>query len=164
MSTTAAPADAGARPIVVGIGEAAAGDDAIGLLVAQALAARGLDARTSADASIVLPLLEAGHRVVIVDAIVGAGAPGTVRRLDPAALATGPAPLSSHGLGVAQVLELATILGVPVDALAIVGVAIDPPPRGPSPMSAAVAAALEPAADLAAALALTATDRPSRTS
>ncbi|HSK04709.1 MAG TPA: hypothetical protein VK932_25840, partial [Kofleriaceae bacterium] len=76
--------------VVVGIGQDAAGDDGVGLAVARALAGRGLEVRQAADASVVLALLEAGRRVVIVDAVIGGGAPGAVVRLDPGALASGP--------------------------------------------------------------------------
>jgi hydrogenase maturation protease len=140
--------------VIVGIGQPAAGDDGVGLVVAQALAARGLATRQGADASIVLALVAAGRRVVVVDAVAG-GRPGTVLQLDLAALDDGPAPLSSHGLGVADALALARILyGARVlDGVAIVGVAIERPRGGSFGLSPAVAAAVEPAAALAAALA-----------
>jgi len=141
--------------VVVGIGQLAAGDDGVGLVVAQALAARGFDTRESADASVVLALLEAERRVVLVDAVVDGRAPGTVIRLAAGDLAAGPTPLSSHGLGVAEALELArTLYGTPVAArVEIVGVAIARPAGTTIGLSPAVAAAVEPAAALAASLA-----------
>ena len=144
-----------ARAVIVGIGQLAAGDDAIGMLVARVLAERGFETRACADASVVLALLEAGRRVVVVDAVVGGGPPGTVLRLDPGDLAGGPAPLSSHGIGVAEAIELAgTLYGERIAAaVAIVGVAIDRPQRAAVELSPAVAAAIEPAAALAAGLA-----------
>ena len=87
-------------------------------------------------------------------AVVGAGPAGQVLRLDPSALARGPAPLSSHGLGVAEAIELARALGLPALAsLAVIGVAIDPPARAGAAMSPAVAAAIAPAVELVLALA-----------
>jgi hydrogenase maturation protease len=144
-----------ARAVIVGIGQRAAGDDAVGILVAGVLAARGFETRACADASVVLALLEAGRRVVVVDAVVGGGPPGTVLRLDPGELSGAPAPLSSHGIGVAEAIELArTLYGERiVAAVAIVGVAIDRPLRAVVELSPAVAAAIEPAAALAAGLA-----------
>lgn len=144
-----------AAAIVVGIGQLAAGDDGVGLAVARELAARGLAVREAADASVVLALLPAGHRIVLVDAVVGGGPPGTVLQLAPAALADGPAPLSSHGLGVAEAIGLArTLYGdAAVDRIAIVGIAIDRPAAHAVGLSPAVAAAVGPAAALAAALA-----------
>ncbi len=137
--------------IVVGIGEDAAGDDGVGLAIARRLAARGLDVRVRADASIVLELLAAGSRLVIVDAVVNGGPPGTVLRLDAEDLASGPTPLSSHGLGLAEALTLARALYGPVQ-VAIVGVAIEPPSARLG-LSPAVEAAIEPAATLVATLA-----------
>ena len=141
--------------VVVGIGQLAGGDDGVGLVVARTLAARGLETRESADASVVLALLAAERRVVLVDAVVGGGAPGSVLRLTAEALESGPRPLSSHGLGVAEALELAsTLYGTPiVERVEIVGVVIARPAGSAFGLSPAVAAAVEPAAALAAALA-----------
>ncbi len=98
-----------------------------------------------------LALFADGHRVVLIDAVIG-GAPGTVMQLDPDALAAGPTPVSSHGLGVREAIALAKMLYGAV-AIAIVGVAIDPPREVRVGLSPAVAAAIAPAADLAVALA-----------
>lgn len=146
------------RPaIVVGIGQVAAGDDGVGLAVARELAGRGVAVRESADASLLLALLEAGHRVVLVDAVTGGGPPGSVIRIAPDALGSGPVPLSSHGLGVAEAIAIARTLYGPqvVAGLAIVGIAIDRPPVAAIGLSPAVAAAVEPAAALAHELMIT---------
>jgi hydrogenase maturation protease len=141
--------------VVVGIGQHAAGDDGVGLVVARVLAERGLETREAADASVVLALLEAEHRIVLIDAVVGGGAPGSVLQLDPRALDSNPTPLSSHGIGVAEALALAsTLYGAHVVArVAIVAIAIAPSPASRFGLSPEVAAAVEPAAALAAALA-----------
>ncbi len=143
--------------VVVGIGQLAGGDDGVGLVVAQTLAARGLEVRESADASVLLALLAAERRVVLVDAVVGGGVPGSVLRLAAESLASSssPMPLSSHGIGVAEALELArTLYGTAIGArVEIVGVAITRPTGPGFGLSPAVAAAVEPAAALAAALA-----------
>ena len=141
--------------VIIGIGQLAGGDDGVGIVVARALAARGFETRESADASVVLSLLAGERRVVLVDAVVGGGAPGSVLQLTAAALGSGPRPLSSHGLGVAEALELAaTLYGTPIsERVEIVGVAIAPPAGSVFGLSPAVAAAVEPAAALAATLA-----------
>jgi hydrogenase maturation protease len=141
--------------VIVGIGQPAAGDDGVGLLVARALAVLGHETRESADASILLTLLEDERRVVVVDAVVDGGVAGSVLQLDLGALASGPAPLSSHGIGVAEALELArTLYGAQVvGGVQIVGIAIDHPTGAMLGLSPAVAAAVEPAAVLAVALA-----------
>jgi hydrogenase maturation protease len=100
-------------------------------------------------------LLEAGHRVVLVDAVAGGGPPGTVMQLDPDALVDGPTPLSSHGIGIAEAIALARTLysDAAVARLAIVGVAIERPAAHAIGLSPAVAAAVGPAAVLVAGLA-----------
>jgi hydrogenase maturation protease len=92
---------------------------------------------------------------VLVDAVVGGGAPGSVVRITAEALGSAPQPLSSHGLGVAEALELAsTLYGAAIsERVEIVGVAIARPAGATFGLSPAVAAAVEPAAALAASLA-----------
>jgi hydrogenase maturation protease len=132
--------------VIVGLGRDGAGDDAIGLHVARALADR-YAVRELSDASALVPLLET-VRVVIVDAVVGLP-PGTVARLDPDALAGYP-PVSSHGMAVATALALARTLYGAID-VAVVGIGIARPADGP--LSPEIAAAIAPAAALAASLA-----------
>ncbi len=141
--------------VVVGIGQARGGDDGVGPAVARRLAAEGLAARESADASALIALLGDGRRVVVVDAVVGGGAPGAVLHLRAAALAAGPTPVSSHGLGVAEALEVARALhgDAAVERVDIVGVAIERPRGVAAGMCPAVAAAVAPAAALARRLA-----------
>jgi hydrogenase maturation protease len=145
--------------VIVGIGQLAAGDDGVGLAVARELAARGLPVRESADASIVLALLEAGHRVVLVDAVAGGGPPGTVMQLDPDALVLAPVgapiPISSHGISVAEAIALArTLYGdAAVARLAIVGIAIERPAAHAVGLSPAVASSVRTAATRVAELA-----------
>lgn len=144
-----------APAIIVGIGHAAAGDDGVGLAVVRELACRGFAVRESADASILLGLLEEAHQVVVIDAVTGAGPPGSVVRIEPDALASaGATPLSSHGLGVAEAIAIARCLYGPaaLEAVAIIGVSIERPRAPTRGLSAEIAAAVRPAADLAAEL------------
>ncbi len=141
--------------VIVGIGQPTAGDDGVGLLVARTLARRGVPALESTDATVLLSFLGEGRSVVVVDAVVGDGDAGTVLRLRPEALAEGPKPVSSHGLGVVEMLALASALhGADVlRRVEIVGVLIDGAPRFGGALSVAVAAAVVPAAALAERLA-----------
>jgi hydrogenase maturation protease len=141
--------------VVVAIGQPMAGDDGVGMAVARLLAARGLEVRESADASVLLELLGEGRRVVLVDAVVGGGAPGTVLRLAADALPAGIVPLSTHGVGVAEAVELARALHgeQATRALCIVGVVIERPRALGAGLSPPVAGAVERAAALAASLA-----------
>lgn len=127
---------------VLGLGHPAAGDDAVGLWVARALARDGIAAREAGDATLLLSLLEEGQRVIVVDAVVTAAGGGEVVHLRPDALArAGVTPLSCHGVSFAQALELAQLLypdaGARID---IVAIPIARPTRVSDQLSARAAA------------------------
>jgi hydrogenase maturation protease len=136
--------------LVVGFGQQAAGDDAVGLWVARQLVKQGIPARESGDASMLLPLLAEGQDVIVVDAVVGAAGSGAVMHLRPEALASaGVSPVSCHGLGVAQVLEMAQQLyGDAIGRVDIVAIPIARPSRVGDPLSAAASAAVDEACAL----------------
>jgi hydrogenase maturation protease len=133
---------------VIGLGQAAAGDDGVGLAVLDALGARGVPAgvelvRAPEDTALVA-LLETAVPVILVDAVLGSPA-GEVLELDPAELAqrNGRA-VSTHGIGVADAVELARTLvpdGV-APSIRVVAVTIERPARYEVRLSPAVAAAL----------------------
>ncbi len=100
---------------VIGVGQRAAGDDGVGPAVIDVLrregAGEGVDLCEVNDPSALLPLLSGARRVILVDAALGGGGPGTVHVLAPEALAAhGVAPISTHGLSVGQALGLAHAL------------------------------------------------------
>ncbi len=142
---------------VIGLGQDFAGDDAIGLVVARQLqrSAAQVETITAKDATELVDLLATPVRVVLVDGVVGAGTPGRVFELDPAALDHGSAAVSSHALGVAQAVELARALhgASMTPEVRFVGVAIARPTRSGEGLSPAVRSAVERAARLALALA-----------
>lgn len=127
---------------IIGLGQRAAGDDAAGLAVLEALRRRGLpsDAEVveARDTTALVALLQTPSTVVVVDAVL-ASPPGEVLDLSPSDLAAGaPVPVSTHGLGVGQAIELARITAP--DRLSpdirIVGVSIGgrrAPSRDPEP-------------------------------
>jgi hydrogenase maturation protease len=100
---------------LIGVGNRLRGDDAAGLLVAEHVreaAPAGIEVVSAPrDAAALLDALDGADAVVVVDALAGVD-PGRVLRHD--ALA-GPLPPtrdpSSHGLGVAEAIELARALG-----------------------------------------------------
>ncbi len=102
-----------ARPLVIGIGTDERSDDGIGLDVVRELGRRGTlaaDVREGpGDLTRLLDVWEGRDRVILVDAMRSDQPPGTIRRWDPDD--PRPAPnggaLSSHGLSLADVLELA---------------------------------------------------------
>lgn len=135
------------RCSVIGLGSGH-GDDAIGWAAIDALAACELPPGTAlhacaTPAADLLPLLAASEHAVIVDAVADGEAPGRIRRLERAALATPSARSGSHGMSVAAVLALADALQLAPRSLVLVGVSIDPQQALPGrPLSPPLRAAL----------------------
>ncbi len=115
---------ASTRPVLIGIGNRDRGDDSIGPLVADAV--RG---RTDRVVTIVregdlavLPLLwEDDDDVLIVDACRSDDEVGSVHRIDPDELPIG-VELSTHGVSVAEAIQLADRLGRRPARLRMLGV------------------------------------------
>ncbi len=117
--------------LVVGVGNAARGDDGIGPAVIEAI--RGepelADAETvvaAGDLSDLVVTWEPDQDVVIVDAMIGGGPPGTVVTIDGLRdpLPEADRPLSSHGFGLADTVQLARALGRLPRSLTIVAVQV----------------------------------------
>jgi hydrogenase maturation protease len=102
--------------LIIGIGNADRGDDAVGRVVAERLAADPLGGarvvETDGEVARLLSLLEA-DAVVIVDAASSNDPAGTVHRFDAAGAAIPAAmfSMSTHAMGLAECLELARALG-----------------------------------------------------
>ncbi len=111
-------------PLVIGIGNPWRGDDGVGHAAVDALAgAPGLTTATCSGEPAELMELWQGHDpVILVDAIVTGAAPGTLHRLD----AREPLPhgdgYSSHGIGLAEAVELARSLGELPESLIVHGI------------------------------------------
>ena len=118
------------RTLVVGVGNEDRGDDGLGPLVARLLADAiaprhaeghaGGRARPTDDVEVVawsgdpMGLLDrwAGFdRLVLIDAVVSGGEPGTTRRYGPDAPFAEGAGASTHGFGLAAALALGRALG-----------------------------------------------------
>jgi hydrogenase maturation protease len=134
------------RQLVIGIGNDDRGDDAVGLAVVRGLRGRvpgGVELlEQDGEASRLLELLAAADSAFLVDAAVSGAPPGTIRRLDPVAMELPRAlfAVSSHGLGLADAIELGRALGsLPrrLTVYAIEGADFSPG----APLSPAVAAA-----------------------
>lgn len=106
-----------APTLIIGIGHLDRGDDAAGRIVASRLRERAPAhvevIETDGEAAKLLDLMEGRDRVVIVDACLSGGMPGTIHRLDANA---GPLPrpmfaMSSHAIGLVESIELARTLG-----------------------------------------------------
>jgi hydrogenase maturation protease len=143
------------RGRVIGLGQAAAGDDQVGLAVIAHLrgqdAAQGVELLEAPEPSALLPLLETAQPVVLVDAVLAAPA-GEVLMLEPEALEQrGLSTMSTHGLGVAQAVALARLLSPAAvsPSIHLIGVSISRPERFRQGLSPEVAAAVPLAAELA---------------
>jgi hydrogenase maturation protease len=135
--------------VVIGVGNRWRRDDGVGPAVAAAFGRS-----TAASVAVVELDGEPGRLLdhwcgadvaVVVDAARGEGPPGTVRILD-----TGPSPSavrSSHGLGLADAIELGRRLRQLPGRLIIIGVVGADFGHGPG-LSAPVAAVVEPTARL----------------
>lgn len=141
------------RVRVIGLGQAAAGDDGVGGAVVRALRERGthheIEIHELAEASALVALLTPDVPVILVDAVLGAPA-GQVVELNPAELELhAPLRLSSHGLGVVEAIDLARVLndGADLPPLRIVAVTIARPEQYGHGLSPAVAAAVPLAAE-----------------
>lgn len=104
------------KTLVLGIGNAWRGDDAVGLLAAQALRAYDLPGvtvmKTSAVDPALIPLWQGFDRLILIDAVVSDAAPGAVHWFD---LSQTPLPTlvsdcSTHSLNLATLIELARTL------------------------------------------------------
>ncbi|RYP83040.1 hydrogenase maturation protease [Nocardioides guangzhouensis] len=117
--------------LLVGIGNPDRGDDGVGPVVADRVAALDLPGVEAVTEAAPLAVVERLQRtdgcaaLVVVDATRPGPEPGRVRVLtvgtEPLA-GLGPAPASSHGLGLSEALELARALGVLPPRVTVVGI------------------------------------------
>jgi len=143
---------------VVGIGQPFAGDDGAGPAVIAALRhARlpaGVDVLELPDPADLIPVLERGGEVIVVDAVVG-GPVGALIELDPDQRDPAePLAVSSHGVGVMQALALARAVAGdrPVAHTRVFGIGIARPFITMRRLTPAVAAAVNRAARVIARL------------
>jgi hydrogenase maturation protease len=133
--------------LVVGVGQAYAGDDGVGREVAKRLGEAGVETETVDDGSGLLNhLLDASRDAIVIDAVVGGGAPGTLCILREDELERGPRPVSSHGLSVAHAIALARRFN-PDLKVCLVGISIESPPADRKGLSPDVAASVSGAVD-----------------
>ena len=96
--------------LVIGLGNAARGDDAAGLIAARRLG--GLE--HEGDPLALLDLWEGAELALVIDAVSSGAEPGAIHRFDAGA---GPLPVrmrsstSTHAIGLGEAIELARALG-----------------------------------------------------
>jgi hydrogenase maturation protease len=115
------------RLVVVVVGNRLRGDDAAGPLVADALRAADLPIRIVEAATDPLAILDAWRpddTVFLVDAVRSGAPPGTIHQFAPHDGAIPPERTSgsTHGFGLAAVVELAKVLGRLPRELVILGI------------------------------------------
>jgi hydrogenase maturation protease len=132
VARCAAPATG--RLLVLGLGNALLGDDAVGLHVAREVRTRlgdapGCSVCESEEAGLaLLELIEGYDALMVVDAIVTGGAPaGVAHEMDLSELGK-PCCRSPHLLGLADVLALGLALAMPMPRrVCIVAIEVAPP-------------------------------------
>lgn len=138
---------------MIGVGNPLRGDDAAGPAVVERLRGRvpeGVCLKVcDGEPAELLEALDGAERVVFVDAVRAGGEPGELHLFDAAAsplpATTGSA--STHGLGLAEALELGRALGQLPETVAVVGIEAAGDEHGAA-LSPPVAAAIEGAAAL----------------
>jgi hydrogenase maturation protease len=136
---------AGRRPLLIGVGNAARGDDAAGLLAARALGGIELEG----DPSALIDLVDGVDEVIVVDAVRSGAPAGTVHRFDVSERplpATVRSSASTHLVGLADAIELARALGRLPPRAIVYGIEGERFDTG-APVSAAVADAIARLAD-----------------
>jgi hydrogenase maturation protease len=147
----------GSNRVVIGVGNAWAGDDAAGLLVARMVRERAPGEvaviEHEGEPTSLLEEWRSAALAIVVDATSGGGSPGEVRVMDAtdAPLPAAFTGTSTHAFGLAEAIELGRALGRLPERLLVVGVEGARFEAGVEP-SAEVATALEPAADRVLAL------------
>ncbi len=142
--------------LVIGIGNADRGDDAVGLCVVRRLAGWALPGvvveEAGGDALALIERWNGMRHVVLVDASEPAGAPGRIRRLDATAVAL-PRDVglsSTHAFGLVEAVELARTLGCLPEWRVVYAIEAGGLTAGAG-LAPAVAASVEPAASRIAA-------------
>jgi len=145
------------RFVLIGLGNPVCGDDAVGLRVAERVEAllaerpvAGVRVATSTRGGFeLLDLLAGADAAIVVDCLAIPGAsPGAVRDLALDQLAGCSRLVGSHDIGLAEVVDLGRLTGVPMPRrLDIVGVEAHPPERLEEGLSASLASVVEPLAE-----------------
>lgn len=143
--------------LVVGLGSPDRGDDAVGPLVARAVAAAGVpgvEVVEQEDPTALVELCCGRDLLVVVDAVRSGAEPGSVMVLE---VGAGSGPLSeaawrctgrggTHAFGLGPAVELARALGRLPERVVVVGVEAESFEHG-EPLSPAVAEAVQAAAE-----------------
>jgi hydrogenase maturation protease len=105
--------------LVLGVGNLLMGDEGVGVHVVRALAAselppdvRLLDGGTGS--CLLLAPMQSASTIILIDASIDGGLPGTVRRLEPRFSSDYPRTLTAHDIGLKDLLNAFRFMGVDV--------------------------------------------------
>jgi hydrogenase maturation protease len=114
--------------LVIGVGNAYRGDDAIGLVVARRLKKRALDhvkvLEESGEGAALMESWKDAGTVILIDAVHSGAMPGTIHRLDPHAQPISAKFFhhSTHAFGLAEAIEITRALDQLPPQLIVYGV------------------------------------------
>lgn len=131
--------------LIIGIGHALRGDDAAGPRAVEELAKRGFETRIlDGEGARLIDAWESRDRVIVIDAMIAGGEPGTIRIIEAAKtpVQAGLFRYSSHAFGLAEAVETSRALGNLPSRLTIYGIEGGDFSLG-APIGDAVAAAVE---------------------
>lgn len=115
------------RTVVAGIGNIFNGDDGFGSAVAQRLLAGSIPPGVHVEdygirgMHLALDLLDGCDRLVLIDALAGDEAPGTLRVLQPDPSRPGASPLDAHDMDPRSVLDMVAEMGGAIGEVLVVG-------------------------------------------
>ena len=114
---------------IIGLGNELRRDDGVGIWVARRVAAADWDGASAVvlnngDSTAILAALQDAHVAYVIDAASATAEPGTIVRLDPMRrpLTLYARTFSSHGLGLAEAIELGRALGMLPERLIVYGI------------------------------------------
>jgi hydrogenase maturation protease len=117
---------------VIGIGQSFRGDDAVGPEAVRRWREQLIETANRPDVQVevcelpglgLLDLFEGADSVLLVDAVQSGAPVGTIHQIGPEKLAAFAAgSTSAHGWGVAETLELARQLGLPLPSIHLIGI------------------------------------------
>jgi len=97
--------------LVIGCGNRLRGDDAAGILTAERLRELGVPAQIcGGEATALIETWDGAQDVIVIDAVITGAPPGTLHIWDDLQALPSSASASTHGLGVAEAIQLARTL------------------------------------------------------
>ena len=141
------------RILILGIGNLLMGDEGAGVEAVRRLQALELPSGVTCldggtGSFTLLEAMQQANRIVLIDAALDCGPPGTVRRLLPRFARDYPPTLTAHDIGLRDLLDAFHLLGATPEVV-LIAITVRPPTEPQLGLSPAVAAALPAVVELA---------------